>query len=415
MDIFQKCESEVRSYCRSFDAVFARAEDCFLYDERGRRYIDFFAGAGSMNYGHNHPALKEKLLAYIADNGLTHSLDLHTAAKRRFLKRFHEIALQPRGLSHKVMFPGPTGTNSVESAIKIARKATGRTNIICFTNAFHGMTLGALALTGDAGKRGAAGLPLAHAVSFPYDGYLGSDFDTIRMLAAFLEDGSSGLDTPAAVIVETVQAEGGINVARNQWLRDLAALSKKHGILLIVDDIQVGFGRTGPLFSFERAGIEPDIITLSKALSGYGLPFSLTLIKPEYDLWKPGEHNGTFRGNNLAFVTAAEALNFWIGEGLTPAVEEKASLVRARLHDMVERYGAGQAVARGEGLIQGVAFADSGFASRLSRKAFELGLIVETSGSEDQTLKLLPPLTIDLGDLKDGLDIIEESWRAIGA
>ncbi len=228
------------------------------------------------------------------------------------------MILKPREMDYKVMFPGPTGTNAVEAALKLARKVTGRTNVIAFTNGFHGMTLGSLALTGNAGKRTGAGVSLTDTTHMPFCGYFGMDTDTIEVLEGYLRDGSSGIEQPAAFVVETVQAEGGVNVASREWLGRLSALAKELGALLIVDDIQVGCGRTGPFFSFEPAGISPDIICLSKSLSGYGLPLAVTLMKPEIDQFEPGEHNGTFRGHNPAFVTAAAALEtYWTSNELS--------------------------------------------------------------------------------------------------
>jgi diaminobutyrate-2-oxoglutarate transaminase len=406
MNVIERLESEVRTYCRSFPAVFARAEGARLYDARGRAYVDFFAGAGALNYGHNHPVLKEELLAYVAADGITHSLDMATEAKCRFLAAFEQYVLAPRDLRYKLMFPGPTGTNAVEAALKLARKVTGRTQVVCFTNAFHGMTLGALATTGNATKRSAAGVPLDHVVRAPFDGYLGPEIDTLQYLQTLLEDRGSGVAAPAAILVETIQAEGGINVASAEWLRGLAALARQVGALLIVDDVQVGCGRTGPFFSFEEAGIVPDVVCLSKSLSGYGLPFALTLLRPELDVWTPGEHNGTFRGHNLAFVTARAALDeFWSDERFAAEVAAKGALVRRRLERIAARTGA---EVRGRGMILGLAFADGERAKQVSRRCFELGLIVETAGPEDQVVKILPPLTIDLDTLALGLDLLAD-------
>ncbi|MGH3743216.1 MAG: aspartate aminotransferase family protein, partial [Micromonosporaceae bacterium] len=308
MSIFEHLESEVRSYCRGWPVVFDTAVGSRMTDIDGRTYLDFFAGAGTLNYGHNHPVLKRALIDYLESDGPTHALDMHTTAKRTLLETFQRIVLAPRGLEYKVQFPGPTGANAVESALKLARKVTGRETILSFTNAFHGMSLGALAVTGNSMKRRGAGVPLQHSMPMPYDDYLDGQTPDFVWLNALLEDSGSGLDLPAAIIVETVQGEGGVNVARPEWLRELSEVCKRHDILLIVDDVQMGCGRTGPFFSFEIAGITPDIVVLSKSLSGYGLPFALTLMKPELDVWEPGEHNGTFRGNNPAFVTATVAL-----------------------------------------------------------------------------------------------------------
>jgi diaminobutyrate-2-oxoglutarate transaminase len=273
------------------------------------------------------------------------------------------------------------------------------------------MTLGALALTGNSGKRAGAGVPLNNVMHMSYCDYLGTDNDTIDVIRRYLEDSSSGMDHPAAIILETVQAEGGVNVASGDWLKKLAGLAEEFGVLLIVDDIQVGCGRTGPFFSFEAHGIKPDIICLSKSLSGYGLPLSVTLMKPELDEFTPGEHNGTFRGHNPAFVTATAALNeYWKTDDLTQAVKAKAKIARNVLLDLAEEF---DGEVRGNGLIQGIEFADPAIASAVSRAAFERGLIIETAGTQDQLVKLLPPLTIEVEQLQRGLGILRESIQAV--
>ncbi len=407
MQVFERNESEVRSYCRSFPAKFEKASGYTMWDVEGKAYLDFFAGAGALNYGHNPPEMKRKLMAYLAEDGISHTLDMASRAKEDFLSRFSRIILKPRGLDYKVMFPGPTGTNSVESALKLARKVTARQTVMGFTNAFHGMTLGALAVTGNKFKRGGAGVPLHHAVSMPYDGYLGSDINTLDYIESYLKDSGSGISLPAAIIVETLQGEGGIHVASDQWLKGLASICKRYGMLLIVDDVQMGCGRTGPFFSFERSGIVPDIVCLSKSIGGYGLPMALTLIKPELDKWKPGEHNGTFRGNNLAFVAASEALNYWQTGRFEEEIGEKARFLSGELENMTREFPGLNGERRGLGLMQGIAF-EPGMADRISRLAFERGLIMETSGTDSEVIKIMPPLTIDREGLKRGLGLLEE-------
>lgn len=413
MNTIERMESEVRSYCRAFPATFTTAEGCYQYDDQGNEYLDFFSGAGTLNYGHNNPTFKAKLLEYIEQDGVVHSLDMITSAKVRLLERFESVILKPRGLDYKVQFPGPTGTNAVESALKLARKITGREKILSFTNAFHGMTLGSLSISGNAFKRDGAGVSLTHMVNMPFDGYFGDEVDTIEYIDRLLSDSGSGIDTPAAAIVETIQAEGGINVASFEWLRRLEALCRKYDMLFILDDIQVGCGRTGPFFSFEPAGIYPDMVCLSKSLSGYGLPLALTLIRRELDQWQPGEHNGTFRGHNLAFVTAAEALSYWEDDTLSKEVQRKGQKTHAFFQAMVEKYPHLFVEARGRGLIQGLECRQEGLADKLSAAAFERGLIAETSGPEGQVFKLLPPLIIEDAELEAGLQIIEEAVEEV--
>jgi len=412
MQIFNEMESNVRSYCRSFPVVFSTARGATLTDQDGRTYIDFLSGAGALNYGHNNPVLKQELLDYLEADGVVHGLDMATRAKEQFLEVFRETILKPGGLDYKVQFTGPTGANAVEAALKIARNVTGRHNVVSFTNGFHGVTMGAVAATANSYYRDAAGLPPAGTSFLPYDGYLGPGLDTTEYLDQVLSDGSSGVDHPAAVIVETVQGEGGLNVASTAWLRNLQSVCRRHDVLLIVDDIQAGCGRTGPFFSFERAGIEPDIVTLSKSLSGYGLPFSVVLMKPELDRWKPGEHNGTFRGHNLAFVTATAALKkYWQDGELAQETRRKSRLLRSRLESIVGEERRHLSV-RGCGMIQGIDCTDGALASSITRKAFESGLIIETSGSDGQVVKCLSPLTISDDQLEKGLDILKESFWA---
>ncbi|GAB3498500.1 aspartate aminotransferase family protein [Flexivirga lutea] len=403
-------ESGVRSYSRTWPATFERAKGSFLYTPEGEEYLDFFTGAGVMNYGHNNPILKEALLRYLTEDNIVHSLDMLTTAREDFLTTFTDQILRPRGLDHTVMFPGPGGANAVEAALKLARKITGRESIVNFTNAFHGMTLGALAVTGNSMKRGGAGIPLVHATPMPYDDYFDGDVPDFVYFERMLSDSGSGLNKPAAVIVETVQGEGGVNTARLEWLRQLSEVCRKHEILLIVDDIQVGCGRTGGFFSFEEAGIVPDIICLSKAISGYGLPLALTLLRPELDVWDPGEHNGTFRGFAPAFVTAAEAIRtYWSDNALEQSTLTKGAFVEATLNSIVAKHPEGELTAKGRGLIRGLEFADPDKAAQTCRNAFDAGLLVETSGPRDEVIKLLPPLTISEDELTRGLSLLRNA------
>ncbi|PKP92611.1 MAG: diaminobutyrate--2-oxoglutarate transaminase [Alphaproteobacteria bacterium HGW-Alphaproteobacteria-16] len=407
--IYERRESGVRSYSRSIPRQFNRAQDVWLHDTNGGRYLDFLSGCSSLNYGHNHPVLKQALLDYIMADGITHGLDLHTDAKADFLTTLEEVILRPRGLDYRAMFTGPTGTNAVEAAIKLARKVTGREMILAFTNGFHGMTLGALACTGNAGKRGGAGVPLSHVSHESYDGYYGDEVDTLALLEQRLDDPSSGLDAPAAILVETVQGEGGLNAASPEWLRGIAKIAKKHGALMIVDDIQAGCGRTGGFFSFEEMGFTPDIVTLAKSLSGMGLPFALTLFRPELDVWSPGEHNGTFRGNNHAFVTATAALrHFWSNDAFMADVKRRGDLLGRRLDKMAAEHGLST---RGRGMMRGIDMGDGAIASAVTRACFEHGLIIETSGPHDEIVKVLAPLVIDDALLNAGLDILEKCVR----
>jgi diaminobutyrate-2-oxoglutarate transaminase len=403
-EIFAARESEVRSYCRSFPHVLASGSGSVVRDEEGREYIDFLAGAGSLNYGHNDPDMKAALVEYIAGDGITQGLDLHTTAKARFLEALQDVVLAPRGMDYRVQFTGPTGTNAVEAALKLARKVTGRTNVIAFTNAFHGGSAGSLAATGNRHHRmGGTGL---HSVTrMPYDAYLGPGVDTTELLAKVLADASSGVDAPAAILLETVQGEGGLNVASPGWLRRVASLAAEHGALLVVDDIQAGCGRTGTFFSFEAAGVDPDLVVLSKSLSGLGLPLSVLLIRPVLDQWAPGEHNGTFRGNGHAFVTAEVALRkFWSTSAFSTQVADQSARLREGLVDLA-RLVPGSRV-KGRGMMQGLDVLDGDASAAIRKICIDAGLLIEAAGPEDEVIKVMAPLTTDQATLDRGLGIL---------
>ena len=408
--VFHRRESRVRSYCRRYEARFERARGSLVWDADGREWIDFLAGAGSLNYGHNDPDMGAALVAHIQGDGIAHGLDLHTGPKREFLEAFERLVLVPRGLDHRVQFTGPTGANAVEAALKLARKVTGRRNVVAFTNGFHGVSQGALAATGNGHHRMAGVLSLPDVTRLPYDGYV-DGLDSVALLDELLLDPSGGIDPPAAVLLETVQGEGGLNVASSGWLRRIAAVAARHGALLIVDDVQAGCGRTGTFFSFEAAGIVPDLVVLSKSISGFGLPMALVLVRPQWDSWEPGEHNGTFRGNAHAFVTARVALEkFWADDRLVRDVARRADLVEERLARMALLVSGGRV--KGRGLMRGLDVRDRAVAEDICRRAGDGGIILESSGPHDEVVKILAPLTTPDELLARGLDVVADAVAA---
>jgi diaminobutyrate-2-oxoglutarate transaminase len=413
VSIFTRRESAARSYCRGMPAVFARASGSELFDTDGKRYIDFLAGCSSLNYGHNDPDMKAALMDHIAGDGLAHGLDLHSDAKGDFLTAFETHILRPRGMDYRVMFTGPTGANSVEAAMKIARKKTGRTNVIAFTNGFHGVTMGALAATGNGYHRGGAGMDTSGITRVPFDGYV-DGMDSADLLDKMLSDNSGGIDAPAAILFEPVQGEGGLNAASADWMRKIADIAKRHGALLIADDIQSGCGRTGTFFAFEDAGIEPDIITLAKSISGFGLPLALTLIRPEHDIFGPAEHNGTFRGNTHAFVTARVAIEkFWATDAFQKDIAVKGTIVTEALQQIADMVPG--AFLKGRGMMRGVDVGTGDLAGAICARAYENGLVIETSGNDDQVVKVLAPLTTPPEILREGLGIVVQAARDVMA
>ena len=408
-DIFTRRESEARSYCRGMPALFAKARGSELTDANGRTWIDFLAGCSSLNYGHNDPDMKAALIDHIASDGIAHGLDLHTDAKAAFLSAFEEHILAPRDMDHRVMFTGPTGANAVEAAMKIARKVTGRTNIIAFTNGFHGVTMGALAATGNGYHRGGAGMDKAGVTRMPFDGYA-EGVDSAALLEQMLSDASGGIDAPAAIMFETVQGEGGLNAASPAWVKRVAEVAKKHGALLIIDDIQAGIGRTGTFFSFEEMGVTPDIVTLAKSLSGFGLPFAALLVRPEHDVFGPAEHNGTFRGNTHAFVTARVAIEkFWADGSFQRDLAAKSRLITAALEEVAGLVPGARL--KGRGLMQGVDVGTGELAGEICDRAYDKGLVIETSGNEDQVVKVLAPLTTPNETFAKGFNILLDATR----
>lgn len=419
MSIFEQRESEIRGYCRVYPVVFDKAENARQTDENGKEYVDFFAGAGVLNFGHNNERMKRAMIDYIQSNGVLHSLDLHTTAKRRFMERFTKVILEPRNMPHKMQFMGPTGTNAVEAALKIARRATGRREIVAFSHGFHGMTLGALACTSNQAFRGAAGIPLEHVRHLPFgcetkcgDCKLGCGIERLEELRAAYEDGSSGLLPPAAFLVEPVQAEGGVNVASKAWLQALSQLAKDVGAVLIFDDIQAGCGRTGSYFSFDDMGLDPDIVCLAKGIGGIGTPLAMNLVKPEIDKhWSPGEHTGTFRGQGLSFVAGTEALSYFENDELMQEVTRKTAMMREAVDPLDARYDSIEV--RGKGMMIGVDVGSGEKAKAIVSKCFEKGLLVSACGSGGRVVKLIPPLTIPDSDLRFGLDTLVETTHQV--
>lgn len=406
--IFERRESTVRSYCRSFTKVFGTAGGSHIHSEDGRAYIDFLAGCASLNYGHNDPDMAAALVDHINSGALNHGLDLHTGPKAQFLEAFERSILMPRGLDYKVQFTGPTGTNAVEAALKLAREVTGRQNVVAFTNGFHGVTLGALAVTGNRKNRMGPTQGLSGVSRALYDRYLGPDVDTADILRQMLQDPSSGFDAPAAILLETVQGEGGLNAASPAWLRSIADIARETGALLIVDDIQAGCGRTGSFFSFEEAGIRPDMVTMSKSLSGYGIPFAVLLVSPDVDQWQPGQHNGTFRGNTMAFVTAKVAIDkFWSDNALIEKVASDAVILGETLQGLTTQIPGSRV--KGRGMFQGLDVGSGEVASAICARAFDLGLILETSGAHGEVVKVLAPLTTPAGVFREGLSLLSQA------
>ena len=419
MSIFEQRESNIRAYCRVYPVVFDKASNARQIDEEGKEYIDFFAGAGVLNFGHNNERMTSAVVDYIQSGGVTHALDMQTTAKREFMEKFEDTILKPRGMTHKMQFVGPTGTNAVEAAMKLARRVTSRQEIVAFTRGFHGMTLGSLAATANRYFRGAAGVPLNHVSHYPFGCEKtcqgcesGCGMSVLDHLRSLYLDTSSGVTPPAAFLLETIQAEGGVNVASEEWLLALAKLAREVGSLLIIDDIQVGMGRTGSFFSFDGIDIDPDIICMAKGLGGMGTPMAMNLIKPEVDeYWAPGEHTGTFRGQSLSFVAGKEALTYFDNDDLMQQVRQKAETMYQALAPLEERFE--QIQVRGKGMIIGLDVTTGERAKAIVDECFKAGLLIASCGTGGRVVKLIPPLTIPEDDLQAGLEVLVNTTQKV--
>ena len=419
MEIFEQWESKIRAYCRAVPTVFTSSSNATMQDENGKSYLDFFAGAGVLNFGHNNAAMKRAVIDFIEKDGVTHSLDMYTSVKRDFIETFVETILKPRGMNHKMQFTGPTGTNAVEASLKLARRITGRENIVAFTKGFHGMTLGALTCTANQYFRNAAGVRLDYVIRQPFGCEspckgcsLGCGMESLNALRATFEDPASGVKAPAAFLVETIQAEGGVRVASREWLHGVQQLAKDLGALFIIDDIQVGSGRTGNYFSFDGMELDPDIVVLAKGIGGFGTPLAMTLNKPEWDEhWSPGEHTGTFRGQGISFVAGKVGIEYFKDEVFGKDVKTKGVFMQQTLLRVVAKHPELQL--RGKGMIWGMDFGVGEPVKAIATACFQNGLIIGACSGKGEVLKFIPPLTIPQEELERGLKIFENACDKI--
>lgn len=388
-------ESQVRGHSRLFDSVFARGIGGVLVDVDGRRSIDFLSGHGSLNYGHNDPDMLKALVEHLQHHGLSAGLDLHSSAKQRFVKAFCGLVLAPRGMSHRLQFTGPGVDDGLAAALALARKVTGRTGVITFS---HSHT-------------GAASGPLAGALRYPYDGVGAAGSGGLELLGRLLGDPGSGVVPPAAIVLECVQTESSLRAASGRWVRQLAALARRHGALLVIDDRIAGGGRCGGFFSFEGLGVMPDLVLPTQSIAGLGLPMGLLLVRPDRDRWAPAELSSPFQHNHHAFVAAAVACEkFWTDGQLQRTVAQRASLLIAGLQGVAALLPppAHPADVRivGRGLLQGLRLPDAAMAREVVMACFRRGLVLGTAPADDALLRLMPPLTAPTLLLEQGLAIL---------
>ena len=412
-------ESNVRSYPRKLPLAIAKAQGCWVTDVEGNEYLDCLAGAGTLALGHNHPAVIQAIQDVLASGLPLHTLDLTTPLKDAFTEEL--LSFFPKG-EYRLQFCGPSGADGTEAAIKLAKTYTGRGNVIAFSGGYHGMTHGSLSMTGNLNAKNAVQNLMAGVQFMPYPheyrcplgigGEAGVDALTYYF-ENFIEDVESGVVKPAAVILEAIQGEGGVVTAPVKWLQKIREVTKKHGIVLILDEVQAGFCRSGKMFAFEHAGIEPDVVVMSKAVGG-SLPLAVLAIKKEFDAWQPAGHTGTFRGNQLAMATGYASLKIMREQNLAKNAEERGAFLKAELQKLAQQYPCIGNV-RGKGLMMGIEIvderqpqdrigsysADGGLAAEIQKACFKNKLLLERGGRGGNVVRILCPLIITQAECEE--------------
>jgi diaminobutyrate-2-oxoglutarate transaminase len=417
-------ESSAVSYPKGMPMAIQRARGATVEDVDGNRYIDFFGSAGVMAVGHANPAVVRAVVEQAGE--LTHALDFPNPPRRRLVEQL--VALLPSALS-RLHFGGPTGSDAVESAIKLAKYNTKRHPIVAFEGSYHGMTTGALSVSSGRHVRESF-LPLMPEVHFvPYAYCYRCPFqktadscavECARYLEHVLDDPHSGVSQPAAVIVEPIQGEGGTIVPPDSFLPAVRQICDRHGVLLIGDEIQAGFCRTGKMFSFEHTNTVPDIVTMSKALGGIGLPISAIAYMEKLNTWPAGKVIGTFRGHVLAYAAGAAALDYMVNNGLAQHSLALGESMLSMLKQM-EKESAIIGEARGKGLMLGVEFVTDKatkepapeLARRVRTACHRRGLLIEIGGHYDNVARFLPPLIITDALARRGLEVFADAVKEV--
>lgn len=425
----ESTESNARSYPRKFPFALAKASGSWVEDVEGNKYLDFLCGAGTLALGHNDPEVNQAMVELITSGAPLHTLDLTTPTKDAFVETMLSKLPKEFAENAKIQFCSPSGTDATDAALKLCKTATGRTSIIAFQGAYHGMGHGAMACTGNLGAKSKINglMPEVHFFPFP-NSYrcpfgLGGDAGIDACCNFFektLKDPESGIPLPAAVIIEPIQGEGGVIPAPVKFLKTIRRVTKELGIPMIVDEIQCGMGRSGKLFAFEYADIIPDVLLVSKAIGGTQ-PLAIVVYNKELDKWQPGAHAGTFRGNQLAMKAGTVVLNRVSDEAFLAEVARKGDLYRTKLNELKEKVSIIGDI-RGKGLMCGIEFVDprgekdnlgsypfSGeIAARVQHECFENKLVMEKGGRFGSVMRCLCALNISEEDLLKGYEILEK-------
>jgi len=422
LDYQSSCESSAVSYPKGMPMALRRAKGATVEDMDGNLYIDFFGGAGVMNVGHSNPEVIEAASKQLTE--LTHSLDIPNPARKALVERL--LPLLPEGLN-RIFFGGPTGSDAVEAAMKIAKYNKKRYPMIAFEGGYHGMSAGALSLSSGLGFKEdfLPLLPEIHFIPYAYCYRCAfskkpetCDIDCAQYLDHILEDPHSGVGKPAAVFIEAVQGEGGSIVPPEKFIPKIREICCKYDILMIIDEIQAGFCRTGKMFSFEHTGTVPDIMTMSKALGGAGFPISCIAYREELDTWPEGKHIGTFRGNVLAYAAGSAALNFMVRNKLAEHALNLGNLMLSWLKE-IEKDSKVVGEARGKGLMLGVELVKDKdtkepapeLAGKVRTFCHRRGLLIEIGGHYSNVARFLPPLVLTEELAKKGFEIFADAVK----
>lgn len=428
-------ESNARSYPRRIPIAIQKAEGVIITDMNGKEYIDCLAGAGTLALGHNHEVVHEAIQQVLADRIPLHTLDLTTPVKEAFVDELFANLPTDFAKKAKVQFCGPTGGDAIEAALKLVKTATGNRTILSFQGGYHGSTHGTLSISGTISpkERIHALVPDTHFLPYPYEyrcpfGIGEGGHEVISTyIENLLDDPESGIVKPAGVVVEIVQGEGGSVPAPVAWLKELRRITKERQIPLIIDEVQTGIGRTGKMFAFQHADIEPDVLVLSKAIGG-SLPLSVVVYDKALDQWEPGAHIGTFRGNQLAMATGQATLSFVKEHALDAHAHELGTYMQMQLKVIqADSFSIGDV--RGRGLMIGVEIIDwskpankigahpgnGELAKMIQQECFNRGVILEVGGRHGAVIRLLPPLILSQAQADDILERFKESVKAAEA
>lgn len=417
-------ESSAVSYPKGMPMAIERARGATVEDVDGNLYIDFFGGAGVMNVGHSNPQVVHAAVKQLGE--LSHALDFPNPSRRLLVDRLS--VLLPKELT-RLAFGGPSGSDAVESAIKLAKYNTKRQPIVAFEGSYHGMTTGALSVTSGRHFREPF-LPLLPEIHFvPYAYCYRCPFnrepDTCGLECAqyldhVLEDPHSGVGKPAAIIVEPIQGEGGSIVPPQEFIPRIRQICDKHDVVMIADEVQAGFCRTGRMFSFEHTNTIPDVVTMSKGLGGIGLPISGVAYAEKLNTLPVAQHIGTFRGNVTAYAAGAAALEFMVENHLA----EHALQLGQRMLSWLKQLEADSEIVgdvRGKGLMLGVEFVRDKttkepapeHARAVRTECHRRGLLIEIGGHYDNVARFLPPLVLTGELAQKGIAIFSDAVKRV--